>query len=150
MIKSVPLINDITTDVVNPPQFVYPIPGRDSDASSPLTYPGESYASLQREGYPDVTTIETSLSADDAFARTMNIVGKKGWQVVQANQDEGVIEATETSLWFGFKDDIVIRITSAEQGSLIDMRSVSRVGKSDLGVNARRIREFMQDFGQSN
>ena len=66
-----------------------------------------------------------------------------GWQIVDANREEGRIEATATTRWFGFKDDIVIRIVpTAAQGSRLDIRSVSRVGKSDAGTNACRIRAF--------
>ena len=65
-----------------------------------------------------------------------------GWEVVDADVGTGVIEATDTTLWFGFKDDVVIRITPTTAGSRIDMRSLSRVGRSDVGANAARIRKF--------
>lgn len=67
-----------------------------------------------------------------------------GWKIVAAVPAEERIEATETTFWFGFTDDIVIRITTAGHRSLVDIRSVSRVGRSDAGTNAKRIRLFMQ------
>jgi uncharacterized protein (DUF1499 family) len=66
-----------------------------------------------------------------------------GWEIVAADPAAGRIEATATTLWFGFKDDIVVRVSAAEQGSRIDVRSVSRVGRSDVGTNAKRIREYL-------
>jgi uncharacterized protein (DUF1499 family) len=73
----------------------------------------------------------------EATARAM------GWEIVAAEPGEGRIEATDTTMWFGFKDDIVIRIVPEGEGSRLDIRSMSRVGKSDLGKNADRIRKFL-------
>jgi uncharacterized protein (DUF1499 family) len=71
------------------------------------------------------------------------------WKIVDENQAEGRIEATATTLWFGFKDDVVIRIApSPGNGTRVDIRSVSRVGLSDLGTNARRIRTFLKMFSK--
>jgi len=72
-----------------------------------------------------------------------------GWQMVGADRNEGRIEATDTTFWFGFKDDVVIRITPVAQGSRIDVRSVSRVGKSDVGTNARRIENYFKKLEKS-
>jgi uncharacterized protein (DUF1499 family) len=66
------------------------------------------------------------------------------WKIVESNPDLGRIEATDTTLWFGFKDDVVVRVTPKEQGSRIDVRSVSRVGRSDVGTNARRIERYLR------
>ena len=71
-----------------------------------------------------------------------------GWQVVDANELEGRIEATATTFWFGFKDDVVIRIVPAPEGSRVDVRSVSRVGLSDVGTNAKRIRDFLHKLAR--
>lgn len=70
-----------------------------------------------------------------------------GWVIVDANAAEGRIEATDTTFWFGFKDDIVIRVAPADHGSRVDIRSVSWVGKSDLGMNAKRIRKYLKEVG---
>jgi uncharacterized protein (DUF1499 family) len=64
------------------------------------------------------------------------------------NAGEGRIEATDTTFWFGFKDDIVVRIAATGHGSRLDVRSVSRVGVSDIGTNARRIRKFLKELTQ--
>jgi uncharacterized protein (DUF1499 family) len=66
-----------------------------------------------------------------------------GWDVVAEAQADGRIEATDTTFWFGFKDDIVIRIRETATGSRLDIRSESRIGLSDIGVNARRVRAFL-------
>ena len=73
-----------------------------------------------------------------------------GWHIVAAKSEEGRIEATATTLWFGFKDDVVIRIMPTAAGSRLDIRSKSRVGLSDVGVNAARIREFVAALGESD
>ena len=66
-----------------------------------------------------------------------------GWTIVASDLDAGRIEASQQSRWFRFTDDIVIRVVGAEAGSRIDMRSTSRQGLSDYGVNAARIRDYM-------
>jgi uncharacterized protein (DUF1499 family) len=67
------------------------------------------------------------------------------WEIVASDAPAGRIEATATTMWFGFKDDIVVRVRpEAGGGSRVDVRSVSRVGQSDVGANAKRIREFIR------
>jgi uncharacterized protein (DUF1499 family) len=58
----------------------------------------------------------------------------------------GLVEATATTFWFGFKDDVVVRVVANAAGSRIDIRSVSRVGQSDIGANAARIEKFLAAF----
>jgi uncharacterized protein (DUF1499 family) len=74
----------------------------------------------------------------------LNAARDIGWQIVAATPDQRRIEATDTTTWFGFKDDIVVRVMPADGGSRIDVRSVSRLGKGDLGKNAARIRAYLQ------
>ena len=137
----VPFIHDITTDVVAPPQFVAIKPLR-ADAPNGVDYTTDP--AEQQKGYPDIQPLvmENVLPADmfkraEAAAKAMN------WEIVAAEAADGRIEATDTTAWFGFKDDIVIRITAQGTGSRLDIRSMSRVGKSDLGKNADRIRKFL-------
>jgi uncharacterized protein (DUF1499 family) len=139
--RAVPPINDITTDTTNPPAFVAILPLR---AGSPVSaiHPGAAMADAQRKGYPDLKPIESTKSHDDAFAAALAAARDLGWQIVAADAATGRIEATVTTQWFGFRDDVVIRVAPNGAGSRIDIRSVSRVGKSDLGANARRIRAF--------
>ena len=143
--NTLPAIHDITTDWQDPPQFVYPIVTRSQQANS-LTYPGEQVAQQQRLAYPDIQTLYLSLDSQAAYQRALDLIHEAGWEIVAEELRAGIIEATATSFWFGFKDDIVIRIKDFESGSQLDMRSVSRVGVSDLGVNARRIRHFLKQF----
>ena len=146
----VPPIHDITTDTEHPPQFVSIIPLR-KNASNPYLYGGPAVAALQRAAYPDITPATLPLKPDQAFDRALETARKMGWTIVDANARDGRIEATDTTRWFRFKDDIIIRVMPARDGSAtatpaskIDVRSVSRVGKSDLGTNARRIRNYLK------
>lgn len=143
--KKAPAIHDITTDTTNPPQFVAVIPLRSGAPNSP-TYGGESVAQQQRAAYPDVQPITLDVPPDQAFQRALEVVRRLGWDVHATVPGEGRIEATDTTGWFGFKDDIVVRITPTANGSRVDVRSVSRLGKGDLGKNARRIRAFLHDL----
>jgi uncharacterized protein (DUF1499 family) len=130
-VKTLPYINDISTDTERPPQF-----------SPPKTY--ESHlAELQQIGYPDLRPLELALPPKQAFARAAQTAKAEGWEIVGLDESAGTIEAVATTRWFGFKDDVVIRITPAAAGSRIDMRSKSRVGRSDAGANAHRIQEFL-------
>jgi hypothetical protein len=130
-VKTLPYINDITTDSERLPQF-----------SPPKTYESH-FAELQRIGYPSLRHLELALPPKQAFARAAEIARRKGWEITALDESMGRIEAVATTRWFGFKDDVVIRITAAGAGSRVDMRSRSRVGRSDVGTNARRIEEFL-------
>ncbi|MBT8086874.1 MAG: DUF1499 domain-containing protein [Gammaproteobacteria bacterium] len=141
-VMSLPFIHDISTDTVNPPPFVDVVPLR-ADAPNPVEYPGEEVAAQQLEAYPDLATLEFSLPAAATFQRALAAAENMGWEIVAAKPEEGRIEATATTAWFGFKDDVVIRIQPTESGSRLDMRSKSRVGRSDVGANAARIRAFV-------
>jgi uncharacterized protein (DUF1499 family) len=142
-VKKVPPIHDITTDTENPPGFVSILPLR-KGAPNPSEYGGPVVAAQQRAAYPDLAPAILPLPPNQAFERAYRTARKMGWLIIDRNQAEGRIEATDTTRWFGFKDDIVIRITPAGQGSRVDIRSVSRVGKSDVGTNARRIRKYLK------
>ena len=139
--QALPKIHDISTDLSNPPQFAKILPLRAS-APNPTEYGGPEIAAAQRLGYPDIQARELALAPTDAFARALAAAKAMGWEMVDADVSKGLIEATATTLWFGFKDDVAIRITPTAAGSRIDMRSVSRVGKSDVGANAERIRKY--------
>ena len=140
-VKSLPFIHDISTDTENPPPFVDVVPLR-AQAPNPVTYPGEEVAQQQREAYADIRTLEFTQPAAATFSQALSAAEAMGWEIVAAKSDEGRIEATATTFWFGFKDDIVIRIEPTTMGSRLDIRSKSRVGRSDVGANAARIRAF--------
>jgi uncharacterized protein (DUF1499 family) len=145
--KASPPIHDITTDTENPPRFVAMIPLRQGSPNS-AEYQGQAIAQQQRMAYPDVQPATIAEPPDAAFRRALNAARDLGWQIVAAVPAQGRIEATDTTLWFGFKDDIVIRVTPATGGSRIDVRSVSRLGEGDLGKNAARIRAYLQRLQQ--
>jgi uncharacterized protein (DUF1499 family) len=117
--RSVPPINDISTD-----------PAESSEA--------------QRTAYPDIRPLRLAVAPNIAFERAKGAMEEAGWQIVREDPSAGRIEAVATTFWFGFKDDVVVRITAEDAGSRVDMRSKSRVGKSDLGTNAQRIRAYQR------
>jgi uncharacterized protein (DUF1499 family) len=141
-VMSLPFIHDISTDTADPPAFVDVVPLR-ADAPNPVDYPGAEVAEQQREAYPDIRTLEFAQPADATFGQALAAAESMGWAIVAAEADDGRIEATDTTLWFGFKDDIVIRVLPTAAGSKLDIRSKSRVGRSDVGKNAERIRAFV-------
>jgi uncharacterized protein (DUF1499 family) len=141
--RSVPPIHDITTDTENPPAFVAIAPLR-ADAPNPVEYAGEQIAQQQRAAYPDIRPLILDLSAERAFQRALDAARREGWRIVDANPAEGRIEATDRTFWFGFLDDVVIRLTPLNGRTVVDVRSKSRVGRSDVGANARRIRSYLQ------
>ncbi len=100
-------------------------------------------AAEQRQGYPDIRPLVVEQAPAAAFDGALVAARAMGWQIVAAEASQGRIEATDRTLWFGFTDDIVVRIRPDGSGSRIDVRSVSRVGKSDLGTNAARVRAYL-------
>jgi uncharacterized protein (DUF1499 family) len=145
--QRVPPIHDITTDTEQPPQFQAVLPLR-TDAPNPAQYGGAEIAGQQRQGYPDIAPLALEQPSGEAFRRALEAARRMGWDIVAADSVAGRIEATATTTWFGFKDDVVVRITPEGSGSRVDVRSVSRVGKSDVGANAERIRDFLGRLGR--
>jgi hypothetical protein len=143
--KSVPGIHNISTDVVNPPKFDKVVALR-GENTNPLEYNIEKLATIQTEAYPKVKTLITDLSVIDAHARAKTVVESMGLELVNSDASNGIIEATETTTIWGFKDDVVVRIAAQGDSTAIDLRSVSRIGMSDLGANAKRIEKFLAKF----
>ena len=139
--RSVPPIHDISTDTEDPPAFEAIAPLR-ADAPNPVAYAGEETARQQREAYPDLETMILNVDRNTAVEAAVHVAQSMRWILVDVDAPEGRIEATATTRWFGFKDDVVIRIRETTRGSELDIRSKSRVGRSDVGANAERIREF--------
>jgi hypothetical protein len=139
--RSVPSINDISTDTNDPPQFM----------TQPRAYPGAAFAKRQQAAYPELAAAMLAMPPGDAFKRALATAQAMGWEVVGQDAASGRIEAVDTTRWFGFKDDIAVRVSAAASaGSRVDVRSRSRVGRNDLGTNARRIRAYLerlQSFG---
>ncbi|MDO6694721.1 DUF1499 domain-containing protein [Aliiglaciecola sp. 3_MG-2023] len=141
--KSVPPIHDISTDLVNPPKFSA-IATLRADAPNPVEYAGEETAKQQREAYPQLKSQVYTQSSAQVFGATEAAMNDLGWELVNADKSAGIIEATDTTTWFGFKDDVIVRIASAQAGTVLDVRSKSRVGRSDLGKNAERIQQLIE------
>jgi uncharacterized protein (DUF1499 family) len=142
--RRVPPIHDITTDLDRPPKFVAILPLR-AGAPNPATYGGSEVADAQRRSYPDIKPLLLSGPAGAAYKQALASARGMGWELVASDSTAGRIEATATTPWFGFKDDVVVRVRPEGSGSRIDVRSVSRVGKSDVGANAQRIRTYLAD-----
>ncbi len=131
--RAVPPINDITTDPADPPKFVEGRP-----------HAGAQLAAKQREAYPDLQPLVLAVPVQAAFAKARAAALAQGWEIVREDPAGGRIEATATTPWFGFKDDVVVRVLPAgTTGSRVDIRSRSRVGRGDAGANAGRIRKFL-------
>lgn len=147
--KDFPFIHDISTDVNNPPMLTAAKTDR-VEGDHSVDYEGPELAALQKAGYPDLTSLVLSDTPQQVFERSLSIVQGNGWNVLASNDQQPplTIEAVDTSLLFGFKDDIVIRIQSIQTSegkpaTVVDVRSMSRQGKSDLGVNAKRIKQLL-------
>ncbi|MDH3460730.1 MAG: DUF1499 domain-containing protein [Burkholderiaceae bacterium] len=140
--QHLPRIHDISTDTDNPPPFVAVVPLR-LDADNPVAYQAGT-AAQQQQAYPDVAPLVLKVLPAQAFARAGQAVQAMGWTMVAVSPQDLRIEATDSSPLFGFKDDVVVRVSSHPAGSRVDVRSQSRVGVSDIGVNAKRIRSFLK------
>jgi uncharacterized protein (DUF1499 family) len=143
--RAVPPIHDITTDIENPPEFQDILPLR-ADAPNPASYGGPAVAEQQREGYPDLAPADYPIAPSAAFEVALAAAQAVGWTIVATDEAAGRIEATDQTFWFGFVDDIVIRVRPTDAGSRIDLRSVSRVGVSDVGTNAARVRAYLAEL----
>lgn len=141
-------IHNISTDTDDPPQFIDVVALRGED-SNPLELDAAKIAPVQKEFYPWVEPLTIRSSTSDAFQKSLRVLEDMGLEIVATHPDIGLIEATDTTFWFGFKDDVAIRVQEYPQGVIIDVRSVSRVGQSDLGVNARRIGEILNNISGS-
>jgi len=136
-------IHDVSTDRENPPQFVAVLPLRTAAKAANSTDYDAKTAELQKETYPDIGPLHLDVPPAQAFDRAQNAAREMKWDIVATDPAQGRIEATATTFWFGFKDDIVVRIAADGTGSRVDVRSLSRIGKSDVGANAKRVREYL-------
>jgi len=143
--RTLPPIHDISTDTTDPPQFIALAAARER-APNGVEYGGPELARQQGEAYPAVRPLQLSAPPQDAFAEALESARTMGWEIVASDPARGRIEAVAMTFWFGFKDDIVIRLRPVDGGSRIDVRSASRVGVSDLGTNAARIRTLLQQL----
>jgi uncharacterized protein (DUF1499 family) len=142
-----PPMHDITTDAANPPSFDFAAAMRAAEQGAPVAYPGTETAAMQQKFYPGIAPTTLDLPPAQAFERALAVAQAKGWTIVKSDPAAGTIDAYDRSLWFGFTDDIAIRVAAAGPGdsnhSRVDIRSGSRQGRGDFGVNAVRVRGFL-------
>ena len=143
--KSLPFLHQVSTDTVSLPQFQAVLALR-GEGNNPLEYNSEKLAPLQEKAYPELKPIISNLNTEQAFNKAVDTAIKLGWEVVAKDISQGMIEAVDTTLLWGFKDDVAIRIQATDTGSKIDLRSISRIGGTDLGANAKRIKSFISSF----
>jgi uncharacterized protein (DUF1499 family) len=146
-LQHLPKIHDISTSPTNPPAFEAVLPLR-KGARNAIDYPA-STAAEQLKGYPDIGPLTLPLAPPVAFERAVQAARAMGWDIVATAPEKLRLEATDTTLLFGFKDDIVVRVTPQANGSVVDVRSLSRVGGSDFGTNAKRVRTYMKRLSDS-
>lgn len=139
--RTYPPINDVSTDTQDAPVFW--------DMPNPTDYPGGKVAELQRAAYPDLAPLKLAMTPEKTFANALAAAKEQGWEIVSTVPAEGRVEATAKSLLYGFTDEVAIRVTASEGGSQVDVRSRSRIGRIDRGVNAKRIRSYLAAVGQS-
>ena len=140
--QGVPPIHNISTDTIDPPVFNKVVALR-GEGSNPLEYDAAKLADVQKKAYPDVQPLVSDVAPGEMFNRAKAVLEKMELEIVNADSDNGILEGTATTFWFGFKDDVVVRVKPQDSGSIVDIRSVSRVGQSDVGLNAKRIRAIL-------
>lgn len=136
-----PMINDFTTDPADPPAFKQAA-AEPANAGRDLSYPAD-FAAVQRECCADLAPIQLAVGPAATFAQVAAVAASMpGWRITRTDPAAGELEAVATSTVFGFQDDVAIRVRPdpASGGSRVDVRSKSRDGKGDQGVNAARIR----------
>ncbi|HEY2068996.1 MAG TPA: DUF1499 domain-containing protein [Rhizomicrobium sp.] len=158
MSAELPPIHDITTDTEHAPEFVALLNQRPG-AENPPDYRGTTLVwfkgkhmqvgALQHKYYEDVHATAILTPPESLFRKATRAANSMGWTIVAIAPDEGRIEATDTSFFFGFTDDIVIRVKPAGMGARLDIRSESRIGEKDWGRNADRIRAYMKRLATS-
>jgi len=140
--RSLPF-NDVSTDTATAPAFEALLPLRRAELpDAAAAYDGAKLAALQQACYPDLAALHLPVARLEAFAQALEAAKKMGWRIVAEDRTRGRIEAYDSTRWYGFIDDIVIRLMAEGAGTRLDMRSASRVGISDLGKNAARIRRY--------
>jgi hypothetical protein len=160
--QKLPPIHDVSTDLANPPAFSASVeaaraavPGGNDLERVSVRMPtdarlgqwsGMSLDDMQRQGFPDIAPLETAAPPPAAFDAALAAARAQNWTIGETDPAAGRIEATAESFWFGFIDDVAVRVVPSERGARIDVRSVSRVGGSDLGANSARVRAYLADL----
>lgn len=166
-VASLPFIHDVTTDTQDPPTFGAvimaeraalpgvntvdydgkraPTQAKDADGKPVM----KLVSALQTQAYPEIRTLVLSETPDVAFGRAEQVARDMGWAIKETDAATGRIDATDTTFWYGFKDDVSIRLRPAQgDGTRVDVRSISRVGGSDIGANAARVEAFLEQLAE--
>lgn len=143
-----PMINDVTTDPIDPPRFDVVARLRPRGT---VEYAGLYAAEQQRAAYPDIEPLTVATTPQIAYEAAIGVINKRKWRVVvdrppQPGRRDGQIEAVARTAILGFRDDVVLRVRPAREGARIDARSASRYGRHDLGTNASRLRSLLEDI----
>ncbi|OGL59015.1 MAG: hypothetical protein A3J27_11340, partial [Candidatus Tectomicrobia bacterium RIFCSPLOWO2_12_FULL_69_37] len=147
VLRSVPRIHEVSTDTEKPPQFQAILALRKSaKAANPPEY-NAKFAPLQKKAFPDIRPAYLEAPPQAAFDRALAAAAAMGWNIVASDRASGRIEAVATTFWFGFQDDVVIRVQREGERNRVDVRSKSRVGGSDFGTNAKRVRAYLEALG---
>lgn len=157
--RSVPPIHDVTTNLADYPRF-YRLRVRDDNlenvpangrADLAGLSPRDRWMAYHREAYGDLATVRVPWNVADTVRRAEGLARDRGWEVVTVDTGQGILEAVATTRFFGFKDNVIVRVRPLSEGggSMVDMRSISRVGVSDVGANAERIRSFLRALRES-
>lgn len=149
--RKLPPIYDITTDPIDPPRFDALARLRTGDGTNTAVYAGLYSAEQQRRFYPEVEPVELEISVDRAYAIALQLVHKRKWIVIDERAPQpprriGRIEAVARTPIMGFREDVSIRVVADGDDSRIDIRSASRNFDSDLGSNAARVKQFIDDL----
>ena len=143
----VPAIHDITTDTADPPAYRALADAREASPNA-VAYPGEDTAEKQLEAYPELETLILDAPREEVFSAAEATAQEMGWRIETADAADGRLEAVAMTFWYGFKDDVVVRVADTPDGVALDVRSASREGRSDLGTNAARIRAYLEAVQQ--
>ena len=144
-----PVLNDVTTDLVDPPQFSLAPKALDARGGRTPPTPPSATRQAQRAAYPEVQAILLELDADEAYQLVLQAVQACGWRIIHQSAPGGRlglghIDAVDRTLVMGFTDDVTVRVKPLAGQTKIDVRSASRYGRNDFGANARRIEIFAQ------
>ncbi len=145
-----PAINDVTTDFAEPPEFTEAKDERGPE-TNPLNYPGDQFADLQRQNYPDLKSLVIPRTPDEAYELVLQAIRKMKLkatlEVPPEDEDDspGFIELSEHTQILGLVDDVIIRVLGDDKNSRIDVRSASRYGSNDFGRNAEHVRLILKE-----
>lgn len=145
-----PPINDVSTDIENVPAFSRSRAALEARAGRVPPDPGPQARARQREAYPQIAPLTLDIQTDGAFELVGKAALNRGWQIIESvkpggRMGLGRIDAIDRTFLLRLPDDITVRIRPRADGTRIDVRSASRIGRHDLGQNAQRIRRFLDE-----